>query len=160
VAERRVGCAWPGCTKRVRAFFAGRNYCRPHMTMERNAFFTLTRLEGPATLNRPLPTLAELVEVAQTGAVPATRQAPVTLETTQIRCLLCAGPLLMVNDADWSPDLPNALSTRTDGTAWGLGWCPCCSLRSCRHCLMSGVLVDGHDPDLVGRCQRCGKETR
>jgi hypothetical protein len=121
---------------------------------------TLIRLEGPEALGRPIPTLAELVEAHETGTIPVSRQTPVTPETTQIRCLLCEGPLLLVNDPDWSPDLPNALSTRRDGTAWGLGVCPCCSLRSCRHCLWHGVLVDGHTPDLVGRCERCGKETR
>jgi hypothetical protein len=73
------------------------------------------------TLNRPLPTLAELVEVAQTGAVPAARCTPVTPETTQMQCLLCAGPLVIVNDPDWAPKLPNALSTRRDGRACGMG---------------------------------------
>jgi hypothetical protein len=143
----------------VRQFWAGHNYCPPHKKVQHAAILTLLRLEGPAALNRPLPTLQELQEVAATGSLPASRQAPITLETTQMRCMLCAGPLVIVNDADWSPHLPHNLSTRTDGTAWGIGLCPCCSVRSCRHCVWHGVLALGHSPDLLGRCERCGKET-
>lgn len=122
-------CEWPGCPKQVRPTGA-RFICQPHRDLENKTFVALIRLEGPASLNRPTPTVAEIAEFAQTGVVPASRQAAMTHETTRMSCADCGGPLLMLNNADW---VPGAKATRPDGSAWGIGVCRCCSFDGCPH---------------------------
>jgi len=151
----KTPCEWPGCTKRVRKFNLGHNFCGPHGKVEFAAFMGILRLEGPSSLNRRCSTIAERYEFAQTGTLPASRLVPVTFENTNVYCGTCGAGLVVVNDPDWSPDLPNSMSTRDDGTAWGIGICRCCSGPNCRHCLWHGEMVDGHTPGTDGVCQRC-----
>jgi len=130
-------CEWPGCGKRTRKINHGFTLCRAHRKSEWDAFMGITHLEGPATLNRPLPTIAEMYEFSQTGKLPASRLVPVTFKTAKVQCGECGGPLIIVNDPDWSPDLPNAMSCRytepgNAGSAvpWGIGICRRCSFKS------------------------------
>lgn len=132
----KTGCDWPGCERRIRKFWLGRNFCTAHNKLQRAAFMGICHLEGPQGLNRPLPTMAELAEFARTQALPASRLTPVTFENTRVHCAECGGPLVIVNDHDWSPDLPNAMSCRYtepgnagSAQAWGIGICRKCSFK-------------------------------
>lgn len=124
-----VTCDWPGCGKRVRKFNLGRNYCRACRRIEFAAFMDICRLEGPRGLCLHHPTIAELHEMATTGQIPASRRIPITPANTHVSCGHCHGPLIVFNDPDWNPDLPNSMSVREDGTAWGIPICPKCSFR-------------------------------
>lgn len=159
-----VLCGWPGCHKRARKQGLGETFCREHDRREWAAFMGIMKLEGPSTLNRPLPTLAERVEFDRTGELPQSRRVKVTAANTRMHCGICDGPLVIYNDPDWSPDIPNAMAARYDSTGsagsavpWGIGICQCCSFSGCEHCLYQGEMVSGHQPDLFGRCQRCGR---
>lgn len=121
-------CDWLGCGKQVRKLRLGRNFCAAHRKLEWDASMSIFHLEGPQTLNRPLPTLEELAEFVRTKRLPASRLVPVTFATTKVQCATCHGPLIVVNDPDWSPELPNCMSTRADGSAWGIGICRACTL--------------------------------
>jgi len=132
----KVACDWPTCGKRVRKFNLGSNFCKEHRKLEWDAFMGIMNLEGPSSLNRPTPTVEERYEFWQNGGrLPASRLVPVTFETTKLGCMTCGGPMIMVNDPDWSPDLPNSVSCRytTPGNAgsavaWGIGICRTCTL--------------------------------
>ena len=123
----RTSCEWPACGKMVRKHHLGHNFCREHSRVEWDAFMGIMHLEGPSSLNRPTPTVQERYEFAQTGKLPASRLVLVTFETTKVTCGTCGGPLIVVNDPDWSPDLPNAMSCRDQSTPWGIGICRKCS---------------------------------
>jgi hypothetical protein len=157
-------CEWPACGTRVRKLHLGHTFCRAHDADQHGAFMGIVKLEGPSSLNRPIPTLAERVEFWETGKLPASRLTPVTFENTKIFCGLCGDGLIVHNDPDWSPDLPNSMSCRytepgnaASAVPWGIPICRCCSFRGCRHCLFHGVMVDGHTPDASGNCTRCGR---
>lgn len=155
----KTPCAWPGCTKRVVKNNLGDNFCGPHKADDYAAFMEICRLEGPSGLSRHHPTIAERFEMSQTGKLPASRLTPVTFEDSHIHCGLCGAGLIVMNDADWSPDLPNSMSCRDGNKPWGIPICQCCSFAGCQHCLWHGVMVMGHTDDAQGVCVRCGRKS-
>lgn len=131
----KTACEWPDCAKQVRKVNLGQNFCAAHRRMEHDAFMSMMSIEGPQTLNRPTATIAECYEFTQTGKLPASRLVPVTFATTKVRCADCGWPLIIVNDADWSPELPNSMSCRytepgnaASAVPWGIGICRSCTL--------------------------------
>jgi hypothetical protein len=133
----KVPCSWPGCEKKARKTGLGpESYCAAHRKAEFGGFMVICNLEGPSGLCRPLPTPEERKYAYETGKLPESRKTPITFKNTKMRCAECEGPLVMVNDPDWSSELPNALSARYDtpnsagsARAWGIGICRVCSFK-------------------------------
>lgn len=129
-----TACEWPGCGKNVRKLNLGHNFCVAHKRLEFSAFMSMMAIEGPQALSRPLPTIAERYEFVQNGDIlPASRLARVTFANTMTTCAHCGDKLVVMNDLDWSADLPNSMSCRDQVTPWGVGICRTCSLGKSVH---------------------------